>query len=89
MLVGEGLSLVGTQKSLSDHLFTMVSGMDCSSAYTVNNGDYCRPYEQKPETIPMRLYCYRSLGRADCYTQPLTGKNDQLIGTQVVNVPIQ
>ncbi len=89
LLVGEAGSLVMTQKSLSDHIFTMASGMDCSSAYTVNGGDYCRPHAQRVESVPVRLYCYHSLGQPNCFTQPLTGQNDRLIGSQVVSVPLQ
>ena len=88
LAIAEVGTLAATQKSMSDHIFTMVSGMDCSSVYTANGGEYCRPYEKKPETIPMRVYCYRSLAHTNCFTQPLT-TGDTLIGTQIVQVPVQ
>lgn len=88
LAVAEVGTLAATQKSTSDHIFTLVTGMDCSSVYTVNDGDYCRPYEKKPETIPMKVYCYRSLAQVNCFTQPLTS-GDTLIGTQIIQVPVQ
>lgn len=81
-------TLAATQKSTSDHIFTLVTGMDCSSVYTVSGGDYCRPYEKKPETVPMKIYCYRSLAQVNCFTQPLAS-GDTLIGTQIIQVPVQ
>lgn len=34
-----------------------------------------------PQADPEPLYCYRSLGRPDCYARPQPGRAEQLIGS--------
>lgn len=63
-LAGEGLSLIGTKKTVGDHLVSIVSGKDCSSLRSAKGLHYCVEDEPVPEPT---VHCYRTLGNISCY----------------------
>jgi hypothetical protein len=75
------LSVVGTDKSIVDHVVSYSSGKDCSYVYVEKGNRYCK--EDEPIIKP-QVFCYKSIGRATCYEQPdphnngsrETGNND-------------
>lgn len=74
-----GLGYIGTDRTPLDRLSGWVSGQDCSSARAARGGHWCQPvYENRPEADD--LYCYRSIGTADCYSSPSLNPHDQLVG---------
>jgi hypothetical protein len=67
-LVGfEGLSVIGTQKTLTDHLVSLSSGKDCSTIRRDRGLTYCVEDEV---TTPEEVYCYSTLGNVTCYNKP-------------------
>ena len=61
------LSVVGTDKSIMDHVVSYSSGKDCSNVYVEKGNRYCK--EDEPIIKP-QVYCYKSIGRATCYERP-------------------
>ncbi|MBO6948535.1 MAG: hypothetical protein JJ855_11215 [Rhodospirillales bacterium] len=65
MLVpAEGVSLMGTEKTLGDHLISLSSGKNCSTVRREQGLTYCE--EDMPQ-IRQNIYCYRDLGGVTCY----------------------
>lgn len=63
----DAVSVVNSQKTLGDHLFSHMTKMECSSPKAMRDGgDYCRPKQQKPAPQPM-VYCYRTMANPTCY----------------------
>ena len=79
-------SVVGTDKTIIDHLVSYTSGKDCSFVYVERGNRYCK--EDEP-VIKSQVYCYSTLGRATCYETPdpyangqrESGNNDHNLGT--------
>ena len=72
MLASAGIAtFVHTDKTMTDHVVSYVSGEDCSILHTQDGGEYCRdPNDQKPDTtVTQQTYCYRTLAGIDCYMQ--------------------
>ena len=64
------LTLIGTEKTIVDHVISLSSGKNCS-AVNIEKGDYyCA--EDEP-TIKQKLFCYPSLGSVTCYDKPVGG----------------
>lgn len=62
-------SLINTDKSVTDHLVSYVTGQNCSSVNLGESGTYCLdPLAALPLEAPR--YCYRSLGEVTCYDRP-------------------
>ena len=66
---------VNTKKTISDHAMSWMTGQDCSTLEYSRGSGYCQPMngEEPPEmgeNLAMGPYCYRTLGRVTCYTQP-------------------
>lgn len=61
------LTVVGTDKSLVDHVMSYSSGKDCSYVYVEKGNRYCK--EDEPVIKP-QVYCYNTLGSATCYERP-------------------
>ena len=68
------LSVVGTDKTIIDHLVSYTSGKDCSFVYVEKGNRYCK--EDEPVIKP-QVYCYSTLGRATCYETPDPFANGQ------------
>jgi hypothetical protein len=84
----EALSLINTRKTLSDHLISWVTGKDCSTPRASREGVYCtdRPGAPPP---PQQVYCYSTLARPSCYSQPYNEGNDHLIGFVPASAPLR
>ena len=59
-------TVLGTDKTIPDHVISYYSGKDCSTIRTERGQTYCVEDEPNPEPL---VHCYRTLGRASCYTQ--------------------
>ncbi len=63
----EGVSAVLTKKTVTDHIVSLSSGKNCSSARVDRGQSYCVEDEINP---PPKVYCYRTLGSVSCYDRP-------------------
>ncbi len=63
----EALTVVGTEKTIADHLISYSSGKDCSYVYVEKGNRYCK--EDEPQIKP-QVYCYNTLAGATCYARP-------------------
>ena len=84
----EVASLIITKKTMLDHLATWVTGRDCSTVRANRVGAYCVDWPEGP-TPPEQVYCYSSIGRPTCNSQPYTQGNDHLIGFVPASTPIR
>lgn len=79
----DGASVVGSDKTVLDHVAGWVREQDCSSVRAEKGGHWCQDYyENDPVNQP--LYCYRTLGSVSCYAEPSTHAADKLVGSQAV-----
>jgi len=76
-LAGASLvSLIYTDKTLSDHAASRALKEDCSVLNFVDNEPYCqKPPSEDAEAnrlaaLSASLYCYRTLGGVSCYDRP-------------------
>ena len=63
----EILSIIGTDKTITDHIVSLSSGKNCSTIRRERGLHYCE--EDEPEVKP-QVYCYKTLGRVTCYNKP-------------------
>lgn len=63
----EIMSVVSSDKTIGDHIVSWTSGKDCSSVRVQLGQYYCKEDEPKD---PPKPYCYRTMGRVDCYATP-------------------
>ncbi|MDD9876493.1 MAG: hypothetical protein OXR84_03525 [Magnetovibrio sp.] len=61
------LTVVGTDKTMVDHVISMSSGKDCSYVRVERGMHYCK--EDEPKVNP-EVYCYNTLGSVTCYNRP-------------------
>jgi hypothetical protein len=71
----EGLSLNHTDKLMSDHVVSAVTGQDCNFLEYKQTGNYCRSAaeiaaEEAMARRDLSGYCYRRLGLVTCYDSP-------------------
>jgi len=64
-IVSAGL-VMGTDKTLSDHIVSYRTGKDCSTVRSEQGRTYCREDEPNPIT---NLHCYQTLGDVMCYAE--------------------
>ncbi|WP_142850916.1 hypothetical protein [Telmatospirillum sp. J64-1] len=83
------LAACTAEKPLIDHVASAGSGKDCSLARAEQGGPYCKEHQEEPLTLPVQVWCYRSVGMVDCFDQPLRGNEDNLVGTQVVPISVR
>lgn len=88
MMHFEALSLMGTHKSIVDHIYGWITDKDCSSPRAERGEAYCREWVGKPPPPP-QIYCYSTLARPTCYAQPYNEGNDRLIGFVPPSTPIR
>ena len=79
----EGAFVVGTKKTMSDHIISMTSGKNCSSVRREKGMTYCEEDEVAPK---YESYCYRTLGNVTCYDRPnpFNGRQ-QIVDEQLEN----
>ncbi len=63
----EALTVVGTDKTIVDHVVSLTSGKNCSSVRREQGLYYCE--EDEPNVKP-EVYCYHTLGSVTCYDRP-------------------
>jgi len=68
-VAGGSVAVIG--RTPVDALVSVVSGRDCSVVRLDRGMSYCRPEEAPPGPPP---FCTRSLGRVDCWAEPVTGR---------------
>jgi hypothetical protein len=71
----EGISLNQTDKLMSDHVVSAVTGQDCSFLKYKDTGNYCRSAAEIAEQTAKERrdlsgYCYRRRGMVTCYDTP-------------------
>lgn len=64
-IISTGL-VMGSDKTLTDHIQSYRSGKDCSTVRIEKGRTYCR--EDEPNPIP-KVICYRTLADVMCYSQ--------------------
>jgi hypothetical protein len=64
-------SVAAIGRTPPDALVSLVSGRDCSVVRLDRGQSYCQPQEAPPPAPP---FCTRSLGRIDCWAEPLAGR---------------
>lgn len=70
----EGISLMGTDKTLVDHVISIGSGKECSTVRREKGLTYC---EEDTPVAKQNLYCYRDLGGVTCYDKPAPNRSTQ------------
>jgi len=72
-------SVVATDKTVPDHVVSLVTGHDCSMVRYSAGGYYC--VQPLPANAPVetRLYCYRSIGNITCYDKEIPGEGSRLV----------
>ena len=70
----EGATVVGTGKSLTDHYMSFTTGKNCSTLRKNTGRTYC---EEDEISAPEEIYCYKSLGKVNCYSTPRPHGEDQ------------
>jgi hypothetical protein len=71
----EGISLNQTDKLMSDHVVSAVTGQDCSFLKYKDTGNYCRSAAEIAEQAAKERrdlsgFCYRRRGMVTCYDSP-------------------
>ncbi|PKU23911.1 hypothetical protein [Telmatospirillum siberiense] len=87
-VLADGISLINTQKTIEDHVISLITGMDCSTVRASKGDHYCL---EPPQATPVYIrtsYCYKSIARVSCYDQPLESDANRLYGIRIERVPI-
>ncbi len=84
----EAFTLINTHKTVGDHIVGWITGKDCSSPRSERGEEYCRDWPSRPPPPP-QVYCYSSLAKPSCYTQPYNEGNDHLLGFVPASTPIR
>ena len=61
------LTVIGTDKTIVDHVVSLSSGKNCSAIRLEKGQHYCE--EDEPQ-IQQNIHCYNTLGSVTCYTRP-------------------
>jgi len=72
-------SVVATDKTVPDHVVSLVTGHDCSLVRYSTGGYYCVEPMVANTPVETRLYCYRSLGGITCYDNRLPGEDNRMV----------
>ena len=63
----QGIAVIGTDKSIEDHILSYSSGKNCSVVRKEKGLTYCEEDEPK---INQNIFCYKTLGSVTCYDRP-------------------
>ena len=63
----EGATVVGTGKTISDHIVSFATGKNCSTVRKNTGKHYC---EEDEVAVPEEVFCYNTLGEVSCYAEP-------------------
>ncbi|MAV87930.1 MAG: hypothetical protein CMM67_06755 [Rhodospirillaceae bacterium] len=67
MMALDGVAVVTTGKTLSDHVISYSSGKNCSTVRLQTGQNFC---EEDDYSVPEEIYCYNSLGNVNCFSSP-------------------
>jgi len=81
------VSLASTNKTIDDHVIGIATDQDCSTLRASHGGPYCIPYPPPVAMISITEYCYKSLARASCFTQPDPSDEAMFMGSRTYDVP--
>ena len=70
-------SLIYTDKTLVDFGADAASGRDCSLLNFEKNEPYCQEWAEQNGSV-VTLYCSPTLGRPECYENPLPSEQDRV-----------
>ena len=80
----QGAFVIGTDKTLEDHVISLASGKNCSTIRKQKGLTYC--VEDEPNIKP-NIYCYKTLATVTCYDRPDPyGGRQKKMGEDNVNV---
>ena len=78
MLGIDGVTVVTTGKTISDHIVSYASGKNCSTVRRQTGQNFC---EEDDLSTPEEIYCYNSLGNVNCFATPQPyGQGNSTIG---------
>jgi hypothetical protein len=63
----EGVFVIGTDKTMTDHVISLSSGKNCSTVRKEKGLTYCEEDEPK---IKQNIFCYKTLATVTCYDRP-------------------
>ncbi len=63
----QGAFVVGTEKTIEDHVISLTSGKNCSSIRREKGLTYC---EEDEPVIKQNIFCYKTLATVTCYDRP-------------------
>ncbi len=63
----QSVFVIGTDKTIEDHVISLTSGKNCSSVRKEKGLTYCE--EDEPQ-IKQNIYCYKTLATVTCYDRP-------------------
>jgi|TARA_B110000438_G_C15222775_1_gene397995 hypothetical protein len=63
----QGAVVIGTDKTIEDHIMSLSSGKNCSIVRKEKGLTYC---EEDEPIINQNLFCYKTLGSVTCYDRP-------------------
>ena len=67
IMVMDGMTVVTTGKTISDHIVSFASNKNCSTVRRQTGQNFC---EEDDVSAPEELYCYNSLGNVNCFASP-------------------
>ncbi len=70
----QGVTVIGTGKTIVDHVVSMTSGKNCSTLRRDTGRTYC---EEDEVAVPDEVYCYNTLGNVTCYSRPAPHGEEQ------------
>ena len=74
----EGATVVGTGKTMTDHIVSFTTGKDCSTIRKNTGRHYC---EEDEVAVPDNVFCYSTLGDVTCYERPAPfGETKRAVG---------
>ena len=71
------MSVIYMDKTLPDHAAGAASGQDCSLLNIEKKEPYCQEWAEQDGSAVM-LYCYPTLGRPECYENPLPNEQGRV-----------
>lgn len=78
MFAVDGATVIGTGKTISDHIVSFTTGKNCSTVRKNLGQHYC---EEDEVSTPDEVFCYNTLGDVSCYESPAPhGETQQSLG---------
>jgi hypothetical protein len=63
----QGAVVIGSDKTIEDHIVSLSSGKNCSIIRKDKDLTYC---EEDEPVIKQNIFCYRTLASVTCYDRP-------------------